>query len=75
MHCMSTISLQKKYIDKSGGVVVLPLEEYERLLEHATPTFYLSGREAISLDAEVKRALQAHKSGKTKIIQSLANIT
>ncbi len=71
---MSTISLQKKYIDKSGGVVVLPLDEYQRLLEHATPTYYLCEKDAVSLDRDIKRALREHTSGQTKMIRSLADI-
>ncbi|MBI4599294.1 hypothetical protein HY732_00040 [Candidatus Uhrbacteria bacterium] len=72
---MSAITLQKKLIDKSGGVVVLSLEEYERLRERAVPTYYLHGNDALSLDRSASRALREHRSGKSKTIRSLADLS
>lgn len=73
---MSAITLQKKLIDKSGGgVVVLSLEEYERLRERAVPTYYLHGSDALSLDRSASRALREHRSGKSKTIRSLADLS
>lgn len=72
---MSTISLQKKQIDRSGGVVVLTLEEYERLREHSIPTYYLRGEKARLLDSAVDFALREYRNGKTRKIRTLADIS
>ena len=72
---MSAITLQKKLIDKSGGVVVLSLEEYERLRERVVPTYYLRGNDALTLDRSASRALREHRSGKSRTVRSLADLS
>ncbi len=71
---MSTISLSKKQIQKSGGVVVLPIEEYRRLSERAVPEYYLTGKAARDLDKLVKEGLRDYESGKGRNIQSLSDV-
>lgn len=71
---MQAISIQKSKIDRAGGVVILPLKEYQRLQESAVPTYYLKGKAAIDLDRLVDRGLAAHRNGKTKIMQSFADL-
>ncbi len=62
---MSTITLSKKQIQKTKGVVVLPLEEYRRLTERAVPEYYLTGKKASALDRLVKNGLRDYHAGKT----------
>lgn len=62
---MSTITLSKKQIQKSKGVVVLPIEEYRRLSERAVPEYYLTGKKAKALDTLVKEGLRDYHAGKT----------
>ena len=55
-------------------MVVLPLKEYQKLREQATPTYYLKGKEAKSLDTLVEKGLKAYQAGKYKTIKSLADL-
>ena len=71
---MSTISLSKKQIQKSKGVVVLPIEEYRKLAERAVPEYYLTGKAARDLDKLVEGGLRDYKSGKCRNIKSLADL-
>ena len=71
---MNTVTISKKKIQKQGGVVVLPLKEYQKLREQATPTYYLKGKEAKSLDTLVEKGLKAYQAGKYKTIKSLADL-
>ena len=71
---MQTISIQKSKINRTGGVVILPLKEYQRLQESAVPTYYLKGKAAADLDRLVDRGLVAHQKGKTKILRSLTDL-
>ena len=71
---MQTISIQKSKINRTGGVVILPLKEYQRLKELAVPTYYLKGKAATDLDRLVDRGLMAHQKGKTKILRSLTDL-
>lgn len=68
---MSTITLSKKQIQKSKGVVVLPIEEYRRLSERAVPEYYLTGKQAKALDKLVEEGLQDYYAGKTIKASSL----
>ena len=45
-----------------GGVVVLPIKEYERLKEQAIPT-YISQERKLSLDKLVAQGLKDYKAG------------
>ncbi len=69
---MSTITIQKEKI--KGGVVILPLREYRKLLERVVPVYHLRGKAAERLDASVRRALRDYREGKTRIIRSLADL-
>lgn len=71
---MATVTIPKAKIEKQKGVVILPIREYERLVNNAIPTYYLRGAAARKLDVLVSRGLAAHKEGKTKIIRSLAEL-
>lgn len=64
------ISISKKTIQKAGGVVILPLAEYEELRRNVVPTYYLKGKEAEQLDSLVREGLSEYKAGKTKVIDS-----
>ncbi len=71
---MATVSFSKEKIKQQGGVVILSLEEYTRLRDNAVPTYYLVNKEAEALDNSVKNGLRDYKLGKTKKIQSLAEL-
>lgn len=62
---MNTVTLPKEKIEKMGGLVILPVEEYEKMRMAAVPTYYLHGKEAEELDKLVERGLKNHKAGKT----------
>lgn len=59
---------------REKGVVVLPLEEYERLTERAVPEYYLNGKAAGDLDKLVEKGLRDYAAGKCKKISSLADL-
>ncbi|MEK7502961.1 MAG: hypothetical protein AAB556_00775 [Patescibacteria group bacterium] len=71
---MNTITLPKEKIEKAGGLVILPIEEYEKLRQASVPTYYLSGKEAEELDKLVEQGLKDHKTGKTRKIKSLSDL-
>lgn len=68
------ISVPKKSVQQEGGMVVLPLKEYKKLLEKAVPTYYLSGKAAEELDKLVEGGLREHRAGRTTKIASLADL-
>lgn len=68
---MSTITLSKKQIQKSGGVVVLSISEYKKLSERAVPEYYLTGKKAKALDSLVINGLKEYRAGKTIKASSL----
>lgn len=70
---MSTIIISREKIKKEGGVVILPLKEYQELCERAVPIYYLKGRAAKRLDKLVGDGLREHKAGKTINAPSLKN--
>lgn len=70
---MTTATLLKKAAAKDKGVVVLPIEEYQRLVAANIPTYYLSGKEATDLDKLVEEGLREYRAGKTRTIRSLAD--
>jgi len=57
-----------------GGLVILPVREYQRLLENSVPSAYLKGRRAKALDRLVTEGLKEHLRGRTKKINSLAEL-
>ncbi|TSC80185.1 MAG: hypothetical protein G01um101429_229 [Parcubacteria group bacterium Gr01-1014_29] len=67
---MNTITISKNEI-KKGGVVILPLKEYQKLREQAVPTYYLQGKEAKELDTLVEEGLKEYYDGKTTSAKSL----
>ena len=70
----NSISVSKETVRKEGGVVILPLREYEELRERAIPTYYLKEKEAEELDKLVEEGLDDYKKGKCKTIKSLADL-
>lgn len=71
---MNTITIQKSKIKDEKGVVILPVDEYRKLLERAVPTFYLSRKEAEKLDKLAEEGMREYKAGKTRKIKSLADL-
>ncbi len=43
----------------------MSIKEYQKLQEQAIPTYYLTGKDALKLDREVKQALKDYRDGKT----------
>ena len=62
---MATVTIQRKKVEQQKGLVILPLKEYQKLLERTVPTYYLTGKEAKKLDRLVERGLKEHREGKT----------
>lgn len=71
---MATITIQKNTIQKRGGVVLLPLKEYQKLLEQRVPTYYLSGAKALQLDRLVKSSVREYRRGNARRIRSLDDL-
>jgi len=75
------VVVSKEEIQKKGGVVVLSLEEYRKLLEQArlaarqaAPTYYLTGKEAEEVDELFREGMEEYKAGKTTKIKSLSDL-
>ena len=69
------ISLKRKLLTKkTGGFVVLPLKEYERLREQAIPIFQLHGKQAKQIDKLVETGLKEYREGKCKKLKSLSDL-
>ncbi len=68
---MNTITITKEKIKNDGGVVILPLKEYQKLCERAVPTYYLRGKAAGDLDKLVENGLREYRGGKTISATSL----
>jgi hypothetical protein len=71
---MNQITISKNKIDKQRGVVILPLKEYERLIERSAPTYYLTGKSAEDLDKLVTEGLKEHRAGKTRKVRSISDL-
>lgn len=67
-----TLQMPKEMIQK--GFVVLGLDEYEELKRSAAQTYYLSDKAAEDADQMVAEGLREHKEGKTRKINSLADL-
>ena len=68
------ITIQKKSVMESDGVVLLPVREYRRLIVQSVPTYYLTGKAAEEVDALVREGLKEQREGKTRKIKSLADL-
>lgn len=68
---MTTITIPKEKIRKEGGIVILPLKEYQRLCQRAVPTYYLKGKEAKRLDRLVEEGIREYEKGETISAPSL----
>lgn len=62
---MATITVKKTKIEKEKGVVILPIREYQRLVESSVPTYYLTGKAAKDLDKLVEEGLKEYHEDKT----------
>jgi hypothetical protein len=61
-------------IKQMGGLVILPLAEYQKIIATAVPTYYLQGHVAEDIDTLVREGLAEHSVGKTRTISSLAEL-
>jgi len=68
------ITISKETIQQKGGIVILPLKEYQKLYKRAVPTYYLKGKEAKELDKLVEEGLREYGKGKCREIRSLADL-
>jgi hypothetical protein len=66
--------VSKAVVEIEDGAVILSLREYRRLLENSVPALYLRGRRARALDRLVTEGLQEHLRGRTRKINSLADL-
>jgi hypothetical protein len=71
---MNMVTISKNKIKQDGGVVVLPVKEYKKLLEQAVPTYYLTGNAAKRLDKLVEEGIREYKAGRTRKIKSLTDL-
>lgn len=62
---MTTATLLKKATAKDKGVVVLSIEEYNRLRAAAVPEYYLTGKAARDLDRLVAEGRRDYAAGRT----------
>ena len=62
---MNQVTLSKTRIEQAHGVVILPVREYQKLLQNAVPTYYLTGKAAEKLDKLVDEGMKEYKAGKT----------
>lgn len=67
----NSITIPREAVQTKGGIVILPLKEYQRLCERAVPTYYLKGKEAERLDKLVGEGLKECREGKTIEADSL----
>ena len=65
LYVKDAVMVSKEEVQKKGGVVVLSLEEYRKLLEQIVPTYQLYGKEAEELDALVEEGMREYEAGKT----------
>ncbi len=68
------IEISAELVERRGGIVVLSVREYEKLLARVVPTFYLKGNAATKLDRLVESGLQEYRKGKTRAIRSLTDV-
>ncbi len=58
------ITISRETVRKKGGIVILPLGEYERL-KRAIPAYQLKGKAAEKLDKLVEEGLREYEMGRT----------
>ncbi len=61
---MNTLTIPRQRIERQGGVVILPIKDYQELCERAVPTYYLKGKEAKKLDKLVEEGLRDYRASK-----------
>ena len=59
------VAVVEEEVKRKGGVVVLSLEEYQKLLVQAVPTYQLYGKEAKELDELVRDGMREYEAGET----------
>ena len=69
-----TIVISPRSVERRGGLVVLSVQQYQRLLASVVPTYYLKGKAATKLDRLVEKGLEEYRKGKTRAIRSLADL-
>lgn len=70
----NSLTISEKTVRRQGGMVILPLREYEKLCERAVPNYYLKGKDAEKLDKLVEEGLKDYREGKCKTAKSLADL-
>ena len=70
---MNIITIPKR-VAKDDDLVIMPRKEYERMKARMFPEVYLSGKKAERLDRRVGNALRIYRQGKTRKIESLAEL-
>ena len=65
------VAVIEREMKKKGGVVVLSLEEYQKLREQAVPTYQLYGKEAEELDELVREGMREYEAGETVAASSI----
>ena len=68
------ITIERSEVVTRGGMVILPLKEYRRLIEQNIPTYYLTGKAATDLDDLVEEGMREYRAGKTRKLKSLADL-
>ena len=69
-----SITISPKLVRQRGGIVVLSLREYQKLLARTVPAQYLKGRSAAQLDRIVAGGLRDYRKGRTRVVSSLADL-
>ncbi|HEY4518237.1 MAG TPA: hypothetical protein VJG48_01270 [Candidatus Paceibacterota bacterium] len=59
------VTIKEGQVKSVGGMVILPVKEYRRLIEQDVPTYYLKGKAATNLDKLVAEGLKEYREGKT----------
>lgn len=67
----NAIQISRQRVIQKRGVVILDLEEYEKLRQQAVPTYYLTGKAAERVDKVVEEGLRAYRRGETIEASSL----
>lgn len=70
---MNIITIPKK-IAGDDDLIVIPRKEYERMRARMFPAVSLNGKRAARLDRRVEKALRDYRQGKTRRIESLAEL-
>lgn len=73
MRGMNTISISKQRIQKEKGFVVLPIKEYQALVQRSVPEYFLTGKAALRLDKRVREGEKEYKAGKTISADSISS--